>query len=288
MRFSIIGGDLRLVDLSIMLKKDENEVFVYGMEKSNEIISNKKIVKCENLQIAINNGDIIIGSIPFLKSNGEMYTTFSDNNITIKDLTEKEHKNKIFIAGNISKQTRDILEKSYGKVIDIMEREELVILNTIATAEGAIDVAIQNTDKILHGSKILILGFGRVGKIVASKFHQLSCRVTCAARKDTDFAWIKAYGYEAVNIYKLKEDLKKYDIIINTVPQMIIDKNEMQYMKQNVLLIDLASTPGGVNSEDAQKMNLKFVWALALPGKVAPVSSAKFIKETIYNVLSEI
>ena len=287
MRISVIGGDLRLSNLAIMLKKDGNDVSVFAMENEKEIMANKKIEKCENIKDVIEKSDVIIGSIPFLKSNGEMYATYSNKHIKISDFTKNKNEDKIFIAGSIPKQAKEELEKSYKKVVDIMEREELVILNTIATAEGAIDVAIQNTDTILHGSKVLILGFGRVGKIVASKFHQLSCRVTCAARKDADFAWIKAYGYEAVDIYKLKEDLKHYDIIINTVPQMIIDKNEMQYMKSNVLLIDLASTPGGVNSEDAQKMNLKFVWALALPGKVAPLTSAQFIKETIYNILSE-
>ena len=66
---------------------------------------------------------------------------------------------------------------------------------------------------------------------------------------------------------------------------MIIDKEEMQFMRQNVLLIDLASSPGGININDAKKMNLKFVWALALPGKVAPVTSAEFIKDTIYNLI---
>ena len=88
-----------------------------------------------------------------------------------------------------------------------------------------------------------------------------------------------------MNINELGEDLKEYDIIINTVPHMIIDKEEMQYMKKNVLLIDLASSPGGINTEDAQKKNLKVVWALALPGKVAPVTSAEFIKQTIYNIV---
>ena len=287
MSFLLLGGDLRISKLAIMLKDDGNEVNVYGMEKSKEIIEDERIIKFNNLQKAIQKSDVIIGSVPFLKSDGEIYATFSDMHIKIKDLTEKKYKDKIFIAGNIPKEAEEILENSYNKVIDVMKKEELVILNTIATAEGAIDVAIKNTDTILHGSNILILGFGRVGKIVASKFHELSCKVTCAARKNSDLAWIKAYGYDAAHIYKLKEDLKKYDIIINTVPKMIIDKNEMQYMNPNVLLIDLASVPGGVNSEDAQKLNLKFVWALGLPGKIAPLTSAKFIKETIYNSLSE-
>ena len=286
MKFSVIGGDLRLSNLAILLRDDDNIVSVYAMENSKEIMEDGRIEKCNNLHTVIKKSDIIIGSIPFLKSNGEMYTTFSEERITVQDLVSENNKDKVFIAGNISEKARETLEKSYGKVIDIMKIEELIILNTIATAEGAIYVAIKNTDTILHGSKILVLGFGRVGKVVASKFHELSCKVTCAARKETDLAWIKALGYEAININKLREDLKQYDIIINTVPKMIIDKNEMKYMHPNVLLIDLASTPGGINIEDAQEMNLKFVWALALPGKVAPLTSAKFIKDTIYNTLS--
>ena len=288
MNFAVIGGDLRLSNLAQMLAKDGNEVYSFAMENSQEINENKKIVKCENIQNAIDNSKCVIGSIPFTKGNSETYAVFSNEHIYTHDFTDKNYKNKIFIAGAIKENDRKILEKSYGKVIDIMKTEELTILNTIATAEGAIDVAIQNTDKILHGSKILVLGFGRVAKIVANKFNKLSCDVTCAARKDEDLAWAIAYGYKAVNVNELGEDLKKYDIIINTVPQMIIDKNEMKYMNKNVLIIDLASTPGGVNTEDANKMKLKFVWALGLPGKVAPVTSAEFIKDAIYSEIDKI
>ena len=285
MKFSVIGGDLRLSNLAEMLAIDTNEVSVFGMENANEIMENKDIIKCNSIEEAVDKSEIIIGSIPFMKNNEEMYATFSDKNIKLDDLVKRKCKNKTFIAGSISSNAREKLEKSYGKVIDIMKEEELVVLNTIATAEGAIDVAIQNTDTTIHGSSVLVLGFGRVAKEVANKFHGLSAKVTCAARKNTDLAWIKAMGYKDVNINDLGEDLIKYDIIINTVPHMIIDKEEMQYMKKNVLLIDLASSPGGINTEDAQKMNLKFVWALALPGKIAPVTSAEFIKQTIYNII---
>lgn len=285
MNFSVIGGDLRLCSLAQLLAKDKNTVSVFAMENSKEIMENKTLKKCESIEEAIEESKIIIGSIPFLKSNGEMYTTFSDKIIRVENFTKKKYKDKLFIAGNISNSAKEKLEGSYEKVIDLMKQEELVILNTIATAEGAIDVAIQNTNTIIHGSNVLILGFGRVAKEVATKFHGLSAKVTCAARKTTDLAWIKTLGYDAVNINELGEDLKKYDIIINTVPQMIIEKENMQFMKQDVLLIDLASSPGGINIEDAKKMNLKFIWALALPGKIAPVTSAKFIKETIYNLI---
>lgn len=284
---SIIGGDLRIVNLAHMFQEDGKQVFVYGMEHSEEIMDNKNIIKTKTLNEAIEKSDIIIGSVPFANDENKMHAIFSEKDIKIKDLVKKDNKDKTFIAGSINDKSYELLSKSYGKVIDVMKREELVILNTVATAEGAIEVAIKNTDTILLGSKVLVLGFGRVGKVVARKFYEMSSKVTCAARKSTDLAWIRAFGYEAVNINELKTDIKKFDIIINTVPQIIINKNIMKYMKRNVLMIDLASNPGGINREDAKELNLKLVWALALPGKVAPVSSAHFIKETIYNALSE-
>ncbi len=194
-------------------------------------------------------------------------------------------KKKTLIAGSIKE---DILKKAIKqnvKVIDIMEKEELAVLNTIATAEGAIEQMISNTDTILQGSKVLILGFGRVGKIFAKKLDDLSVEVTCAVRKKEDMAWIKAYGYKAIDINTLGENLSKYDSIVNTVPNLILDKTRLQFVNKDCLLMDLASKPGGMDEEEIRRKNLKFVWALALPGKVAPTTTAEFIKDTIFNVL---
>lgn len=286
-RISIIGGDLRVVNLAQMMQQDSKEVLVYGMESSEEIMDNKNIIKAKSLDEAIENSNVIIGSIPFASDDSKMYAPFSEDDIKIEDLVRKCNKHKKFIAGNINEKSYKLLSSSYSEVIDVMKREELVILNTIATAEGAIEVAIKNTDTILLGTNVIVLGYGRVGKVVAKKFYDMSARVTCAARKSTDLAWIKAFGFDAIDIKELESEIKKYDIIINTVPQMIVNKSLMINMKKNVLMIDLASNPGGINRDDAKELDLKLVWALALPGKVAPVTSAHFIKETIYNILSE-
>ena len=285
-KFLILGGDLRSIRLAQMLAEDENKVFSYAQEKSDEILDSTEIEKCTTLKGAISKAQIIVAPIPFSSNNESINTPFSDEKITIEDLL-KSNKNKIFIGGSINEEIKTKLNDKYIDVIDIMKREELAILNTIATAEGTIEVAIKNTDRILQGSKVLILGFGRVAKIVASKFNRLSAMVTCAARKSSDLAWIKAYGYYSLNINDMLYDLKDFDIIINTVPQTIIKEKELKHMNSEVLLVDLASAPGGIDSTTANNMGLKFVWALALPGKIAPTSSAKFIKETIYNVIEE-
>ena len=285
-RFLVLGGDLRSVKLAQMLAEDGNKVISFGQEKSDEILDDGIIEKVNSLKIGIEKAQVIVAPVPF-SSNGESINApFSENKIMIEELN-KSNKSKILFAGNLHNDVINELKDKYLDVIDVMQREELAILNTIATAEGTIQVAIENTDKILQGSRVLILGFGRVAKIVAGKFQSLSANVTCSARKVSDLAWIKAYGYNSLNIYDMLYDLKDFDIIINTVPQTIITERELKHMNPNVLLIDLASAPGGIDSKMAINMGLKFVWALALPGKVAPSSSAKFIKETIYNVLEE-
>jgi dipicolinate synthase subunit A len=284
-RISIIGGDLRLIKLAQMLANDNFKVYVFGLEKSHEIKEDIRIIKCETLKDAIKNSDIIIGPVPFSSNGIDINAPFANSKISIEEIMENTL-GKVLIAGSIEQKIYTIANE-YTHIIDLMKREELAVLNTIATAEGAIEVAIANTNKILHGSKVLVLGFGRVGKVLARKLIGLSANVTCAARKNEDIAWIKTYGYEAVNINQIEYNLSQYEIIINTVPDIILTREKLQFINKDALIIDLASNPGGVDQNVVKAMNIKFVWALSLPGKVAPITSAEFIKDTIYNILSE-
>ena len=286
-KIAIIGGDLRIAKLATMLAKDENEIYVYGLEKSDDIKNVTNIIECPTIKKTIENVEIVIGPIPFSSNVNMINMPFSDKEITIREMMHNINA-KVLIAGGISPEVYEMANDEYVEIIDIMKREELAVLNTIATAEGTIQIAIENTNRILHGSEVLILGFGRIGKVLARKLAGLSVKVTCAARKDEDFAWIEAFGHKAVNINHLGENLKNFDIIINTVPHIVLTESKLQSVKNDVLLIDLASNPGGIDKRAVKERNLKFVWALSLPGRVAPTTSAEFIKNTIYNILKEI
>ena len=288
MNFAIIGGDLRAVKLASILAGEGNIIYTYGLEKAEELKNNPNIIMCDKLNKAIKDDvEVVIGPIPFSSNGEEINTPFSDNKISIRELMHSLNA-KILIAGSIAPNVYDMANDEYIEIIDIMKREELAVLNTISTAEGAIEIAIANTNKILHGSNVLILGFGRIGKVLARKLAGLSAKVTCAARKDEDLAWIKAYGHMGTNINLLGENLSQYDIILNTVPHLILNQELLNYVKEDCLLIDLASNPGGIDKRTAKNRQLKLIWALALPGKVAPITTAEFIKDTIYNILKEI
>ncbi len=287
MNFAVIGGDLRIIKLAKMLAEEGNAVYTYGLEKAEELKTTKNIIFCEKLNRAIEDTEVVIGPIPFSSNGEDINSPFSENTISIRELMYSINA-KILIAGSITPEIYDLANDEYIEIIDIMKREELAVLNTISTAEGAIEIAISNTNKIIHGSQVLILGFGRIGKVLARKMAGLSAKITCAARKDEDLAWIKAYGHKATNINTLGSNLSQYDIIINTVPHLILTPERLHYVNQECLLIDLASNPGGIDKKTVKERELKLVWALALPGKVAPVTTAEFIKDTIHNILKEV
>lgn len=283
---AIIGGDLRIVKLAEMLAKDNFTIKTYALEKAESLSKIQKIQCCDSIKEALEDAEIVIGPIPLSSNNIEINTPFSEQTITLEELAINIEGKK-FIAGNIKKEFYQYAENKEIEIIDLLDREELVVLNTISTAEGAIQIAMEETIRTIHGSNVLVLGFGRVGKILANMLKGIGANVYCEARKNVDLAWIKAYGYEPVRLKEVKEELSKFDIVINTIPALVLKEEEISYLKKDCLLIDLASNPGGVDKLAAKKQGIKMIWALSLPGKVAPLTSAEFIKDTIYNVLKE-
>ena len=286
-KISIIGGDLRIVKLIEILSHDGYSVFTYGLEKAENLKKDEKIVGDLSLEEVIASSRIIIAPIPFSSNGIQINTPFSDEKIAIEELIN-QIKNKIFIAGSIKPEIKEKLEQNGNMVIDLMQREELAVLNTVSTAEGAIQIAIEQTARTIHGSKVLVMGFGRVGKILAHMLEGIGANVYCEARKNIDIAWIKAYGYQAIYLNELEKHLDKFDVIINTIPSMILDEKRLDRLKEDCLIIDLASNPGGVDMKQAKQKGIKVIWALSLPGKVAPITSAEFIKETLYNIFQEV
>lgn len=280
---AIIGGDLRIVKLASMLKKENYNVKTYALEKAQELID----TKANSLKECVKDADIVLGPLP-LSSSGEFVNTpFSEQKVQIEELIN-EIGGKTFIAGSIKQEVYEIAEEKDITVLDIIKREELAVLNAISTAEGAIQIAINETPKNLHGNNVLVLGFGRIGKVLSKMLDGIGARVACEARKTTDLAWIKAYGYEPINLIELKENLNRFDIIINTIPYVVLNKDMLEKVREDALIIDLASAPGGVDKQAVKELGIKFNWALSLPGKVSPITSAEFMKETLLNMFKEI
>ncbi len=163
-----LGGDLRIVKLAELFSKDGYKVYTYGLEEAQFKENNIRKTTLTNM---IENTSTIFSNIPFSKDKETIYAPFSKEVLKIKEILPSL-KNKKLIVGAINKELLEIANESKVEVTDILENEALAILNAIPTAEGAIQIAMEESEKTLHNSKILILGFGRIGKILAKMLYR--------------------------------------------------------------------------------------------------------------------
>ena len=211
--FFIIGGDKRILYLAEMFSDENNNVKILGFDKlfENGQLFENEYLKKANSTDEIKNEDIIISSIPLSIDGENIYAPFSNEKIKLDVL-----KNKKFIAGKIP-------EKLYSKgCFDILKDEEFTMLNTIPTAEGAIAKAIEETEITIEKSNCLILGFGRVGKILAYKLKRLDANVYAESRNEKTLAEIRAYGYNPVKFEEIGNKICRMDIIFNTITYYIV------------------------------------------------------------------
>ena len=278
--FCLIGGDLRSFFLAKILSKEKYEVKLYGFDK----LENFK--ECEKYDEMIRTSNNIVLPIPFSKDNQYVNMPFSDKNIAIREIFYYLENKTIFV-GNIHQELKEELHRKHNQVVDFMKKEEFAILNAIPTAEATIDIILKNTKKILQNSNCLIMGFGRIGKVLAYKLRGLCAKVTCMITNEVEKAWAVAYGYETIKIENLQKNctkLKQYDIIINTIPKTIL-KEELKEIKKETLVIDLASKPYGIDRKIAEQENLNFIEALGLPRKISTDNISKIHEcyhQTIY------
>ena len=79
--------------------------------------------------------------------------------------------------------------------------------------------------------------------------------------------------------------MEAWDIIFNTVPALILNRNRLKKVRQDCIIIDLASSPGGVDFQAATEFGLSASLDLGLPGFVAPRTAAEIICRVTDEIL---
>lgn len=251
-KLAIIGGDLRIAYLTDILKKENWDVKCFGLEEY--LFNNNESIHVPTLEELLYDRKIVMSSVPLSKDGKKIRTSFSKKEILIEDVLE-QLKNGVFIAGNIP---ADYLEKYAGKIqfFDLLKEEKLTIQNAVTTVEGAIGKMIERTNRTIYGSKILILGFGRIGKLLANRLQNFGAQIYCEARKQEDLTWIEAYGFQKIALEEIKEiNLRQFQMIINTIPYPVLGEKEIERIDPDCYVIDLASAPGRSRSRSNRKVS---------------------------------
>ncbi|MCD8355242.1 MAG: dipicolinate synthase [Clostridia bacterium] len=278
--FALAGGDVRQACLGELLAADGGKVQTVGLERYNTTLP-----VCSDYRKLFTEADVIIFPMPVMGTRGRLNAPLANAPYKLTDLLDAIPAGKPVYGGSVPKMVHEMAARRGITVSDYLQREELALLNAIPTAEGAIQIAMEELPVTIHDLPVLIIGAGRIGSALAPRLHGLGAEVTLSARRYEDFARIQSAGYRWLDTRKLAGQLHPFPLIINTVPSAVLTRNVLADCMPDALVIDLASGKGGV-AEDALEL-CRVIHALSLPGKVAPRSAAKAIYATVCHMLEE-
>lgn len=280
----VVGGDLRQWRLAGLLADDGHTVHTFALDQAGALPG----VQRESALTGAALADCVVLPLPAEGEAGLLNTPLSGQRCPTERLLDALRPGQLVCAGRVSAELARAAQTRELRLQDYFAREELAVANAVPTAEGTLQIAMEELPITIHEARVLIIGYGRLGKVLAQRFAALGARVSVAARRCADLAWISAFGYGMEHTDQLAGWLCGYDLVINTAPARLLNEPELRDLRPGCLVIDLASKPGGVDLEAAARLGVRVVWALSLPGKAAPVTAGHSIKTTIYNILHEL
>ncbi len=276
---SILGGDLRQVYLAQQLLEEGWDVATWGLEGGGGPAG-------VPLDRALGR-DILLLPMPPVGPDGQLCLPLTDSTLAAEDLWPRLRADQLLLGGRIGGLGQRLME-TYGlTLLDYYSREEVQVANAVPTAEGAIQRAMEATAGTIWGSKCLVLGFGRIGKVLAHRLQGLGARVTVAARRPEDLAWAWAYGYDCLPVKDIDGALGAFQLIFNTAPAPLLDARRLEQVGEQCLVVELASAPGGVDERAAESLGRQVLMARGLPGQVAPRAAAAAIRLGVFHILEE-
>lgn len=266
MNIAVVGGDIRQCYLARTLIMNGYKVKTFDLA-CREVITDCEVKTTDTLEQALEGCKVVV-----------LPTPVSERWIYVSELLPQD---VILFGWMIPK------EFTHFRRFDFNNMEEVALRNAVATAEGTLAEAIKYGKINLTGSKCLVIGYGRCGREIASRFRAIGAYVTVAARRKCMQADAAFHGMDVCNMLE-REDYKEYDFIINTVPARVLSRREIDKLNKDSVIIDIASVPGGTDFVYCKEKGITAVHSLGLPGKYSPKTSGEILGNAIVEVLENI
>lgn len=223
-------------------------------------------VKCcaEDLQDAAPY-DVLVLPVPASADGKTVQAPFGERPLELAALAAHGKSGALVLGGQCSDTVKQWFETAGMTMEDYLQREELCLSNAVPTAEGAIQIAMEETVSTLHGASALIVGYGRIGMALAPRLRALGMDVTVCARRCDTRALAEMNGFRAVPLTALADAAVKSNLVCNTVPALLLTEKVLKALPPEALVVDLASRPGGTDFSAAKRLGTRVVWALSLP-----------------------
>ncbi len=287
---AVLGGDMRQYAVAKEMSHKEADVCAYGL--CSEVRKDEKIRVCNDVKQAVCTASAVI--LPLPASTDERLLNCpaikSSDRVQLSEIVDAMDKESCLLGGKIPTYIVEIAQKKGIKVFDYFDLETLQIKNAYITAEAALSIAMNSLDKCIKGARLAITGTGRISRLLAELLCKIGARVTVAGRNPDALAYFSLMGCDTLVIKGgdwNKPLLCGYDVIFNTVPSWLFDRNFLELADKKMLIIELASAPGGVDICSARQLSANVLWGASLPGKYAPYSAGELIAEAVSEYLFE-
>lgn len=290
LKLAVLGGDQRQISMANALAEYGYEVKAWGLGQCQREIGNATL--CKTWEGAVEDADAVILPLPASADGVRVYCPLHNNDVFLRVTTLLDGiAGKRLYGGRLSEPIRNTAEKKQVEWVDYYESELLQLQNALPTAEGAIALAMQELPVTIFGTQAAVIGYGRIGSLLAAKLHALGADVTVYARRSEQLTLAHLHGNhaKALTLWDGSSALaalsKECRVVFNTVPCRLMTREVLEHLPTSCVLIDLASAPGGIDHVAAAELGIRTVWGTALPGKCTPESAGRFIADTLIEML---
>jgi dipicolinate synthase subunit A len=282
----LAGGDARQLEVIRRLTELDATVSVVGFDRLDTPLNG--VVKAEWSPELLKEADALVLPAVGTDDAGNIPAIFTDQELKLADehIAALPKKCKV-VTGMAKPHLVQLCTKHQIEVVELFERDDVAIYNSIPTAEGALMMAIQNTDITIHGSNCMVLGLGRTGFTMARTLQAIGAKVKVGVRRDEAFARAFEMGFDPFYMPDLARLAGNIDLIFNTIPTMIVTAQVIAQLPLRACIIDLASKPGGTDFRFAEKRGIKALLAPGLPGIVAPKTAGRIIANSLIQIILE-
>lgn len=284
-KIAVLGGDDRELILVSELVTLGATVTVVGFPR--ERIKHGAFIS-KSVEDGLRGTEVAILPMVGTDINGYIRAVYTEEKL---QLTKKALKGMAIPSMLIIGSARPFLKEWAAQLgitlIEIGEMDDVAILNSIPTAEGAIQIAMQEMKNTIHGSRAMVLGFGRVGTTLGRTLNAMGATVLVVSNNQGELARAYEMGCQRVPLSLLADSLNQMDVIFNTIPALVLTSETLRRMSPDTLIIDLATAPGGTDFETANEYGIKALLAPGLPGKVAPVMAGRVLAEVVPRLIEK-
>ena len=267
--FAVIGGDRRSFYAAKRLGEYGFETKLFGLENEEAYNPSEKIQT-----------DTVLLPVPFTRDGIHIFAPESAESILISDVLASISENSLIFAGNVNGITDE-------RILDYAKRETFAVRNAVPTAEGALLLALRNGKRTLFGMRVAVIGYGKVAFATAKLFHAVGAEITVFARKAQARAEAHMMGYTARPLTELSACAGEYELLINTVPARILNREILSKISKDTWIMELASAPFGLDFDEAKSLGVHAELASGLPGKFFPETAGYAVADTVLELLRE-